>query len=170
MQSGSEPQSTALHGGHPRSPSAGARHQWTRKRLHSLITQRLEGFRFVCVGNREPYIHMRKGGAIRCIEPDSGVVTALGPVLRATGGTWVAHGSGTADRETADERGRLKVPPGSGHYTLRRIWLTPDLRRLRARPGSIIWRSCIRVARNWRMLCVACRRQEFHSRERLIMG
>lgn len=126
MHSESEPQAMALHAGHPRSPSTGARHQWTRKRLHSLITQRLEGFRFVCVGNREPYIHMRKGGVLRCIEPDSGVVTALGPVLRATGGTWVAHGSGSADRETADERGRLKVPPGIGHYTLRRIWLTPE--------------------------------------------
>ena len=29
-------------------------------------------------------------------------MTALEPVMRACGGTWIAHGSGTADRETVD--------------------------------------------------------------------
>ena len=36
------------------------------------------------------------------IRPASGLVTALDPVMRAWGGTWVAHGSGSADREAAD--------------------------------------------------------------------
>jgi trehalose 6-phosphate synthase len=39
---------------------------------------------------------------------------------------WVAHGGGTADRETADEHGRLQVPPGENSYVLRRVWLTPE--------------------------------------------
>ena len=43
-----------------------------------------------------------------------------------TGGTWVAHGSGSADRETSDQRGRLNVPPDKPSYTLRRIWLTKE--------------------------------------------
>jgi trehalose 6-phosphate synthase len=46
--------------------------------------------------------------------------------MQATGGTWVAHGSGSGDRETADERGRLSVPPGKSAYTLRRIWLSQE--------------------------------------------
>ncbi len=58
--------------------------------------------------------------------PASGLVTALDPVMRAGGGTWIAHGSGSADRETADARGRLRVPPDQPSYTLRRIWLTPE--------------------------------------------
>jgi trehalose 6-phosphate synthase len=105
------------------------RFTWTRERLHSLVTKRLEGFRFICVANREPYIHVSGPRGIRCVEPDSGVVTALDPVMRATGGTWIAHGSGSADRETADPKGRLRVPPGRPHYTLRRVWLSPEEER-----------------------------------------
>ena len=58
--------------------------------------------------------------------PASGLVTAMEPVMRACGGVWVAHGSGDADRERVDERGRLRVPPDDPRYTLRRVWLTPE--------------------------------------------
>jgi trehalose 6-phosphate synthase len=34
--------------------------------------------------------------------PASGLVTAVEPVMRACSGTWIAHGSGDADRETVD--------------------------------------------------------------------
>jgi trehalose-6-phosphate synthase len=98
---------------------------WNRERLQDLVTERLSGFKFIAVANREPYIHVRHGAELRCIEPDSGVA-ALDPVMRATGGTWIAHGSGSADRETADARGRLRVPPGKDAYTLRRMWLTTE--------------------------------------------
>jgi trehalose 6-phosphate synthase len=37
----------------------------------------------------------------------------------------VANGSGSADRETVDEKDRIGVPPEDPHYTLRRVWLTP---------------------------------------------
>ena len=63
---------------------------------------------------------------IEWTRPASGLVTALDPVMRASGGTWIAHGSGSADRETADARGRLRVPPDRPSYTLRRVWLTPE--------------------------------------------
>src|SRR5688572_16836712 len=99
---------------------------WNRERLQDLVSERLAGFKFIAVANREPYIHVRAGAELRCIEPDSGVVAALDPVMRATGGTWIAHGGGSADRETADASGRLRVPPGKDAYTLRRIWLTPE--------------------------------------------
>ncbi len=99
---------------------------WTRDRLHALLTDRLSEYRFVCVGNREPYIHLRTPSGLRCTEPDSGVVSALDPVLRATGGTWVAHGSGSGDRDAVDEKGRVRVPPGEDRYWLRRVWLTEE--------------------------------------------
>src|SRR5688500_16494154 len=58
--------------------------------------------------------------------PAGGLVTALDPILRACGGVWVAHGSGDADRTTADARGRLLVPPGEDRYVLRRVWLSHE--------------------------------------------
>src|SRR5467141_311994 len=48
------------------------------------------------------------------------------PVLRACGGVWVAHGSGDADLEVSDERGRLALPPDDPRYTLRRVWLSKE--------------------------------------------
>ena len=75
---------------------------WNSESLHKLVETRLKGFRLICVSNREPYIHVRGPSGIRCVEPASGVVSALDPVMRATGGVWIAHGSGSADRETAD--------------------------------------------------------------------
>ena len=46
------------------------------------------------------------------LHPASGLVTALEPVMRACSGVWIAHGSGSADFETADGDGRVWVPPG----------------------------------------------------------
>jgi trehalose 6-phosphate synthase len=63
---------------------------------------------------------------IRCQRPAGGVVTALDPVMRAVGGTWIGHGSGEADRLTADAHGRLAVPPEKPSYTLRRVWLSKE--------------------------------------------
>ncbi len=60
------------------------------------------------------------------MKPASGLTTALDPVMRACGGTWVAHGSGDADREVADERGRVAVPPEQPGLHLRRVWLTRE--------------------------------------------
>jgi trehalose 6-phosphate synthase len=60
------------------------------------------------------------------MKPASGLTTALDPVMRACGGTWVAHGSGDADRDVSDELGRVAVPPECPAYTLRRVWLSKD--------------------------------------------
>jgi trehalose-6-phosphate synthase len=45
-------------------------------------------------------------------------------VLRVCDGTWVAQATGDADRKTADDRGRLRVPPDHPQYSLRRVWLS----------------------------------------------
>jgi trehalose 6-phosphate synthase len=55
--------------------------------------------------------------------PASGLVTALEPILRACNGTWIAQGTGDADRETVDRSDRVQVPPEQPQYTLRRVWL-----------------------------------------------
>ncbi|MFO0683387.1 MAG: trehalose-6-phosphate synthase [Sandaracinus sp.] len=104
--------------------------RWTPERLKGVLTRALEGDRIILVANREPYIHEKSAdGAIRVVHPASGLVTALEPVMRACSGTWVAHGSGTADRETADAQGHVRVPPGEESYVLRRVWLGPEEER-----------------------------------------
>ena len=54
------------------------------------------------------------------------MVTAVEPVMRACSGTWIAHGSGTADREVVDKQGKVMVPPDHPEYSLRRIWLSEE--------------------------------------------
>jgi trehalose 6-phosphate synthase len=100
--------------------------EWSRDRLVSLLTERLAGVRVVVVANREPYIHNKVNDDVTWIRPASGLVTALDPIMRATGGVWIAHGGGSGDRDTADDRGRLQVPPNKPSYTLRRIWLSHE--------------------------------------------
>jgi len=97
---------------------------WTAERLSVHVRHRLNGSRLFVVSNREPYSHVHQGKSIEVMVPASGLVTALEPVLRACDGTWVAHGSGDADLETADRHDRLRVPPDDAKYTLRRVWLT----------------------------------------------
>jgi trehalose-6-phosphate synthase len=98
---------------------------WTAERLRASIQSKLLGPLFV-VSNREPYMHVRDGKNVKVMVPASGVVTALEPILRACDGNWIAHGSGDADAETADARGRIRVPPEEPEYTLRRVWLTRE--------------------------------------------
>ena len=89
--------------------------RWTADRLHRVLTESLEGDGVVILANREPYIHDRApGGALSVRHPASGLVTALEPVMRACSGVWVAHGSGSADRQVVDARDRVRVPPGRG--------------------------------------------------------
>jgi trehalose 6-phosphate synthase len=100
--------------------------QWSPETLHRLLEERLPEADVIAVSNREPYIHNRSDGSIALQIPASGLVAALEPVMRACGGKWIAHGSGSADREVVDARDRIRVPPGDPAYTLRRIWLTED--------------------------------------------
>jgi trehalose 6-phosphate synthase len=103
---------------------------WTPERLKHTLTHHLHGQRVVIAANREPYIHQRgPDGQVTVVRPASGLVTALEPVMRACSGVWVAHGGGSADRDTADASGRLAVPPDAPSYTLRRVWLSDQEER-----------------------------------------
>jgi trehalose-6-phosphate synthase/Kef-type K+ transport system membrane component KefB len=79
------------------------------------------------VSNREPYVHqVVADGDIACSAATGGVAVALDALMRERGGTWIAHGSGSADRETVDGRDKIRVPPGAPSYDLRRLWIPPD--------------------------------------------
>jgi len=97
---------------------------WTKERLEDVVRERLGGPKIVVVANREPYIHRYEGDEVQCMRPASGLTTALDPVMRACGGVWVAHGSGTADRAVVDDHDGVQVPPEQPCYTLRRVWLS----------------------------------------------
>jgi len=114
----------------------------TSAQLATLLKEQLNDTRLVVVANREPYIHVRRvrepkglwarlrrqkpSVELRWMRPASGLVTALDPVMRACGGTWIAHGGGSGDRASSDAKGRVAVPPDNPAYTLRRVWLTPE--------------------------------------------
>jgi trehalose-6-phosphate synthase len=101
---------------------------WTAERLRVSLSSKLQDKPLFVVANREPYMHVynEKDRSIQVLVPASGLVTALEPVLLACNGTWVAHGSGSADRDTVDEHDHLRVPPDHPTYTLRRVWLSEE--------------------------------------------
>ena len=101
---------------------------WTEKRLRDLVMAKLGENSLFVVSNREPYLHVfdAERNETKMMFPASGVVTAIDPILRACGGTWLAHGSGNADRRFVNSRNKLGVPPGDERYILKRVWLTKE--------------------------------------------
>ena len=100
---------------------------WTPQALRQVVRDHLRSAQVIIVSNREPYIHNFDADHRPVVQvPASGMVTALEPIMRACSGVWVAHGAGTADRETVDRYDQLRVPPDDPSYTLRRVWLTPE--------------------------------------------
>ena len=107
-------------------PATATRSCGRSRRCATCSKGELHGNDVIVVSNREPYIHVKTPDGIRVQRPASGLVTALEPVMRACSGTWIAHGSGSADRETVDRHDRVDVPPNDPAYQIRRIWLTAD--------------------------------------------
>jgi len=99
---------------------------WTAERLAVHVRSKLNSSRLFVVSNREPYMHAKEGKSAKVIVPASGLVTALEPILLACDGTWIAHGSGDADRQTVDKHDHIQVPPDDPRYTLRRVWLSKN--------------------------------------------
>jgi trehalose-6-phosphate synthase len=103
------------------------RENWTPQALRQVVRDHLRSAQVIIVSNREPYIHNFDADHRPVMQvPASGMVTALEPVMRACSGVWVAHGAGSADRETVDRYDQIQVPPGDPAYTLRRVWLTDE--------------------------------------------
>ena len=100
--------------------------QWNKEGLYKLVKTKLGDSLFIVVSNREPYVHTMSDGEIKCTRPVGGLTEALDPVMRASGGTWLAQGTGDADKKVVDEHNRIAVPPEKPEYTLRRVWLTEE--------------------------------------------
>lgn len=98
----------------------------TAESLKEMVSEKIGEARFVVVSNREPYMSVFRAGKVACLRPASGMVTALEPVMRATRGLWVAHGSGNADRLSSDPEGKIMVPPEDPQFVLKRVWLTKE--------------------------------------------
>jgi len=104
----------------------GSQLTWTPETLRAILRADLRGEEILVASNREPYVHVRADGRIEVQRPASGLVTALEPIMRACSGTWVAHGSGSADREVVDRHDRIGVPPERPLYHIRRVWLSAE--------------------------------------------
>ena len=96
------------------------------KTSREIIESKLNGYEFFILSNREPYIHVHTHEGIKCKIPAGGLTAALDPIMQACGGTWIAGGSGDADRGHVDEHDRVMVPPSDPKYTLRRVWMSKD--------------------------------------------
>jgi trehalose 6-phosphate synthase len=102
---------------------------WTPETLRGILNRELRGDDVIVVSNREPFIHVRDGEGIAIQRPASGLVTAVEPIMRACSGTWIAHGSGSADRAVVDRSDRVAAPVPDPGYQLRRIWMSAEEER-----------------------------------------
>lgn len=84
----------------------------------------------IILANRQPYSHECDcGGRVTLRHCSSGVVNAVEPLLAAFSGVWVAHGSGSGDRDASPDRDGLDVGRNGATYRLRRVWLSEDEER-----------------------------------------
>jgi trehalose-6-phosphate synthase len=103
------------------------RENWTPQALKQVVHDHLKSAQVIIVSNREPYIHNFDADHHPVVQvPASGMVTALEPIMRACAGVWIAHGAGSADRETVDRFDHIPVPPDNPSYSLRRVWLSEE--------------------------------------------
>ena len=102
---------------------------WTPETLRGILNRELRGDEVIVVSNREPFIHVAGAEGVAIQRPASGLVTAVEPIMRACSGTWIAHGSGSADRAVVDASDRVAAPIADPGYQLRRIWMTAEEER-----------------------------------------
>ena len=98
----------------------------SKERLKRTIRTKLKGYHVIVVSNREPYLHYLKEGKIFYLKPPGGAAHTLDSILQICGGTWIAYGSGNADRKVVDKEGKIRLPPEEPAYTLKRIWLNKE--------------------------------------------
>lgn len=99
----------------------------SKQKLQKAIRNKLAGYQVVVASNREPYIHFMKEGKLAHLKPAGGAAHTLDSILQASGGLWVAYGSGSADKKAVDAQDKVQLPPEDPKYTLKRIWLSKEL-------------------------------------------
>ena len=102
--------------------------------LRQLPGTMLPDPQLIVVSDRAPWSHQRGDHGVRVVQPASGLVSAIEPLMQTGAGTrsWIAHGSGNADHEFTDADDTWQVTtagqPGGG-YRLRYLWLSADEQR-----------------------------------------
>lgn len=99
---------------------------WTAERLQEFMKAHMKNRQIFVVSNREPYMHTQTKKGVSYAVPAHGMVTAVDALMQACGGTWIAHGSGDADRAVVDAHDKVRVPPEEPRYTLKRVWLNDE--------------------------------------------
>jgi hypothetical protein len=66
---------------------------WNKERLKSLVEEKLSDYQIILVSNREPYMHIYRGGEVEVIMPASGMAIALDSMMQTCGGTCLRGGS-----------------------------------------------------------------------------
>lgn len=99
---------------------------WTGVTLKEFIQREMQNVEIIILSQREPYVHHASLNGVRLERPAGGLVTALEPVVSACAGTWIAHGSGSADFHMVSKDHHISVPPDKPSYTLRRLELSAD--------------------------------------------
>jgi len=89
--------------------------------IENLLDKRL-----IVVSNREPYIHKKIRGEIKCERAIGGLTSSLDAMMQSFNGIWIAWGSGSGDKEMSDSENRVLVPDDNPRYTLRRVWLSEN--------------------------------------------
>jgi len=79
----------------------------------------------VVVANRLPYVIERREGSWRTRPASGGLVTALSPVLRDSGGTWVGWG-GTLEEDEVDPDPLLQGESADAGFTLKSVVLSQE--------------------------------------------
>jgi alpha,alpha-trehalose-phosphate synthase [UDP-forming]/trehalose-phosphatase len=112
--------------------------------LKAFLEENLHNGSLIIVSNREPYIHKKTEAGIRVEKPAGGLTSAMDDVLKATGGTWVAWGSGSGDRESVDSKNCIAVPPENPSYKLKRVWLDPAVAEnyYHGYSNQVLWPLC----------------------------
>lgn len=94
--------------------------------LINFIKKELGNRQLIVALQREPYIHTAVDKKIEVKKAAGGVHLLLDGVLKKVGGTMVAVAGGDADQLVVDKKNRLKVPPKSEKYTLKRVFLSQE--------------------------------------------
>jgi alpha,alpha-trehalose-phosphate synthase [UDP-forming] len=97
-----------------------------KQSAENAMKDQLKDYTLVIASMSEPYVHNYVKDDIKVVRGTGGVVTGLEPILKLNKGKgiWIAWGRGTADKETVNDDNKIKLPPGSSQYALKRLWIT----------------------------------------------
>ena len=83
----------------------------------------LKGRKLIVALNSQPYTHYKTHSGIRVKRGSGGAQHLLDYVMKKTGGTMIALGSGNADKDVVNKENKIEVPVTKPLYTLKRLFI-----------------------------------------------